>query len=74
MMDLLTGTTLFLFFCVVGVGYVLVRAIRIDRIWFIGIDPVRSERSLLFWYCFACAVFAFVGGAFGLFVLMAAVL
>jgi hypothetical protein len=73
-MDLLTGTTLFLFFCVAVLGYVLVRAIQTDRIWFIGIDPARTEHPLLFWYCFAFALFAFVGGAFGLFILMAAVL
>jgi hypothetical protein len=71
---MLMATTGALALLVALVGYVLVRAIRTDRMWFIVIDPVRTERPLLYWYCFACTLFAFAGGALMLFILLAAVL
>jgi len=69
---MLIATTAALALLVIFVGYVLVRAIRTDRMWFIATEPVRTENPLLYWYCFAATLFGFAGGALMLFILMLA--
>ncbi len=71
-MTLLASVAIGLALMVVVVGVVLVRAIVTGKMWFLGLDPVRSDQPLLFWYCFGMSLLPLLGGLFGVFILLSA--